>query len=319
VPAIPEDRPTRAVDSSTVLLDGPWQHRFVPANAARFHAAVAGPDDREAPLVVLLHGFPQMWWAWRHQMMPLAVAGYRVAAMDLRGIGASDKPPLGYDVPTLAADVAGLVRSLGADRAVVVGHGATGGTIAWAMPALQPGVTRAVAALGVPHPVQLHEDLARMLRPGPLRHLAFFQLPGLPERALAEGDRVDRVLREWSAPGWPDDATLATYRAAAQVPFAAHSAMEQLRWLVRSTPRADGRRYLQALADPITVPVLQAHGSADRCVPVGGARLTGPHAGLVTGGYRFEAVPRAGHFLPEEAPERVTELLLDWLRGVAPA
>jgi pimeloyl-ACP methyl ester carboxylesterase len=314
VPATPEDGPTGAVDSSAVLLDGPWQHRFVPANAARFHAAVAGPDDRDAPLVVLLHGFPQMWWAWRHQITPLADAGYRVAAMDLRGAGASDKPPQGYDVPTLAADVAGLVRSLGSDRAVVVGHGATGGTIAWAMPALQPGVTRAVAALSAPHPVHLHENLARTLRPGPLRHLAFFQLPALPERALMEGDRVERVLREWSAPGWPDDATLATYRAAARVPFAAHSAMEQLRWLVRSTPRADGRRYLQALADPITVPVLQVHGSADRCVPVGAARLPGQHAS-----YRFEVVPRAGHFLPEEAPARVTELLLDWLREVAPA
>jgi len=208
------------VDSSTVLVEGPWQHRFVPANAARFHVAVAGPDDRDAPLVVLLHGFPQHWWAWRHQLTALADAGYRVAAMDLRGTGASDKPPQGYDVPTLAADVAGLVRSLGSERAVVVGHG-TGGTVAWAMPALQPGVTRAVGALSCPHPVHLHANLARIARPGPARHLAFFQLPALPERALADGDRVARVLREWSAPGWPDDDTLATYRAAAQVPFAA--------------------------------------------------------------------------------------------------
>ena len=305
-------------DPSTVLVDGPWQHRFVPANAARFHVALAGPDDRDAPLVVLLHGFPQFWWAWRHQLTALAGTGYRVAAMDLRGTGASDKPPLGYDVPTLAADVAGLVRSLGADRAVVVGHG-TGGTVAWAMPALHPRVTRAVAAVSSPHPVRLHASVARTLRPGPLRHLAFFQLPALPERALAGGDRVVRVLREWSGPGWPDAATLGTYRSAARVPFAAHSAMEQLRWLVRSTPRADGRRYLQALETPVPVPVLQVHGAVDRCLPVGTARLTGAYARLVAGGYRFEVIPRAGHFLPEEAPERVSDLLIDWLRVVAPA
>ncbi|GAA2720355.1 alpha/beta fold hydrolase [Cellulomonas aerilata] len=317
MPATPDDRPTRAVDSSTVLVEGPWLHRFVPANAARFHVAVAGPDDRDAPLVVLLHGVPQHWWAWRHQLTALADAGYRVAAMDLRGSGASDKPPLGYDVPTLAADVAGLVRSLGADGAVVVGHG-TGATVAWAMPSLQPGVTRAVAAVSAPHPVHLHGSLTRTVRPGPLRHLAFFQLPGLPERALTAGDRVERVLREWSAPGWPDEETLATYRAGAQVPFAAHSQMEQLRWLVRSTPRADGRRYLQALDTPIRVPVLQLHGFADRCLPVGSAPLEGERTRLVPGGYRFEVVPRAGHFLPEEAPGRVTELLLGWLAEVAP-
>jgi pimeloyl-ACP methyl ester carboxylesterase len=305
-------------DPSTVLVDGPWQHRFVPANAARFHVALAGPDDRDAPLVVLLHGFPQFWWAWRHQLVALADAGYRVAAMDLRGTGASDKPPQGYDVPTLAADVAGLVRALGADRAVVVGHG-TGGTVAWAMPALQPAVTRAVAALAAPHPVRLHATLTRTARPGPVRHLAFFQLPGLPERALADGDRVDRVLREWGGPGWPDPDTRAVYRSAAGVPFAAHSQMEQLRWLVRSTPRADGRRYLAALDTPITVPVLQVHGAVDRCLPVATARLSGRQARLAAGGYRFEIVAGAGHFLPEEAPDRVGELLLEWVRGVSPA
>ncbi len=305
-------------DTSAVLVDGPWQHRFVPANAARFHVAIGGPDDRDAPLVVLLHGFPQYWYAWRHQLTALASAGYRVAAMDLRGSGASDKPPQGYDVPTLAADVAGLVRSLGSDRAVVVGHG-TGGAVAWAMPALHPGVTRAVGALSAPHPVRMHASVVRWLRPGPLRHLTFFQLPGLPERALMEGDRVDRVLREWGGPGWPDAQTLATYRAAAQVPFAAHSAMEQVRWMVRSTPRADGRRYLQALTEPVRVPVLQLHGSADGCLPVASASLTGEDRRLVAADYRFTVVPRAGHYLPEEAPERVTELLAGWLAEVAPA
>ena len=117
------------VDSATLLIDGPWEHRFVAANGARFHVALAGPDERDAPLVVLLHGVPEFWWAWRHQLPVLADAGYRVAAMDVRGTGGSDKPPVGYDVPTLAADVAGVIQSLGAADAVVVGTG-TGGEIA---------------------------------------------------------------------------------------------------------------------------------------------------------------------------------------------
>ena len=81
-------------DSSAVLVDGPWQHRFVSANGARFHVVEAGSDPA-APLVVLLHGFPEHWWAWRHQLPALAAAGYRAVAMDLRGAGASDKPPQG--------------------------------------------------------------------------------------------------------------------------------------------------------------------------------------------------------------------------------
>ena len=306
------------VDSSAVLLAGPWRHQFVPANAARFHVAIAGPDDRDAPLVVLLHGFPQFWWAWRHQIEALADAGYRVAAMDLRGTGASDKPPHGYDVPTLTRDVAGLIRSLGADRAIVVGHG-LGGTVAWSMPALQPGVTQAIAALSAPHPLHLHASPSRTLRPGTARHLAFFQLPYLPERALTHSDLVARVLREWGAPGWLDAETLGTYRAAARVPFAAHSAMEQMRWLVRSTPRLDGRRYLASMKAPVEVPTLQLHGEEDRCISA--AQAAGLRAEAAFGGpeHRFQIVGGAGHFLPEEAPVRVTAILRSWLAEVAPA
>src|ERR1017187_8675961 len=94
-------------DASSVLVEGPWEHRFVAANGARFHVAEMG----HGPLVVLLHGFPQFWWAWRDQLVALSQAGYRAAAIELRGIGASDTAPRGYDTLTLAADVARLVRS----------------------------------------------------------------------------------------------------------------------------------------------------------------------------------------------------------------
>ncbi|NMR18713.1 alpha/beta fold hydrolase [Cellulomonas fimi] len=305
------------VDSSAVLVPGPWRHQFVPANAARFHVAVAGPEDRDVPLVVLLHGFPQFWWAWRHQLEALGAAGYRVAAMDLRGTGASDKPPQGYDVPTLAQDVAGLVRSLGADRAVVVGHG-LGGGVAWSMPALQPGVTQAVGAVAAPHPLRFHAALRRSPRLTAVRRMAYFQLPSLPERALIRTDLSVRLLREWGASGWADAEAHATYRAAMRVPFAAHSAMEQVRWLVRSTPRADGRRYLSAMESPADVPTLQLHGTADRFIPARHARLRDSELELGGPQHRFELVPGAGHFPCEEAPARVTELLTDWLAEVAP-
>jgi len=306
------------VDAASLLLDGPWQHRFVAANGARFHLTACGPDDRDAPLVVLLHGVPQFWWAWRHQLPVLGEAGYRTVAMDLRGAGGSDKPPHGNDVPTLAADVAAVIRSLGADRAVVAGVG-TGGQVAWALAGRHPSVLRGVAALSAPHPLDTATSPRAVVRPGAVRRLGFVQLPSFPERALVRGDLARRLLAEWGGvPGWPDEEAAATYTRAVRVPFAAHSQMEQLRWLVRSVPRPDGRRYRLSLQGTVPLPVLQLHGGRDGLHPAAHAALSSDVARLVGPGYRFELLRDAGHYLPEQAPEQVTRALLDWLGEVAP-
>ncbi|MBO9568155.1 MAG: alpha/beta hydrolase [Cellulomonas iranensis] len=303
------------VDSASLLLDGPWEHRFVTANGARFHVALSGPQD--APLVLLLHGVPQLWWAWRHQLPVLAAAGYRVAAMDLRGTGCSDKPPQGYDVPTLAADAAGVVRSLGADDAVVVGAG-TGGDVAWATAAYHPDVVRAVAVLGAPHPLDALALPRTPPRPAATSLLAFAQLPSFPERAMTRGDLVDRMLAHWGGvAGRPDAEAVETYRRAARVPFAAHSQLEQVRWLVRSTPRPDGGRYRAVLRDARPVPVLQVHGRRDGLRPATSAALR-PGTAHVATTYRFELLRDAGHYLTDQAPELVGELLVDWLAQVDP-
>ncbi len=300
------------VDSATLLLDGPWEHRFVTANGARFHVTVAGHPD--APLVVLLHGVPQFWWAWRHQIPALAAGGYRVAAMDLRGTGSSDKPPQGYDVPTLASDVAGVVRSLGAGSAVVVGSG-SGGDVAWAVGAYHPDVVRALAVLAAPHPVDVTAGPTPPPSPRAAALLAFAQLPSFPERAMVQGDLVDRLLTHWGGvPGRPSPDVVDTYRRAVRVPFAAHSQLEQVRWLVRSTPRPDGRRYRAALRAARPVPVLQVHGLRDGLRPAAAAALrTTPH---VASPYRLEMLPGAGHYLTEQVPALVSDLLLDWLTEI---
>src|SRR3954451_1131617 len=136
--------------TEAVELAGPWQHRHVAANGARFHVAETGPAHGR--LVLMLHGFPELWWSWRHQLPALAEAGYRAVALDLRGYGASDKPPRGYDTITLAADVAGVIRALGETGATIVGHD-WGGWLAWSMPGLAPRETTAVAALSMAHPL----------------------------------------------------------------------------------------------------------------------------------------------------------------------
>lgn len=298
--------------SSVVMRPGPWQHRQVPANGQRFHVVVAGTGDGPGPLVVLLHDFPQLWWAWRHQLAALAEAGYRVAAVDLRGFGGSDKPPHGHDLPTLAADVAGVIGSLGEAGAVVVGHG-LGGLVAWSIPVLHPELASAVAVLGAPHPVSLLR-LRNGLSGRAIRLLTALQVPWFPERALRTGNLVEAIVRAGSAPDRElDQAEIDAYRQAIALPFAAHCTVEHLRWLVRSTPRVTGRRYLSDMTTPVRVPVLSIRGARDGFFP---ARAFDRDARSVQSPMRVHVIPGAGHFLPEEAPEEVTDQLLDYLAAL---
>ena len=296
-------------DESQTLIEGPWRHRFVAANGARFHVVEAEPAPGTGPLVLLLHGFPQFWWAWRAQLPALADAGYRVAAMDLRGYGASDKPPRGYDPATLCADVAGVIRSLGEPEAVVVGQD-WGGWLAWSMPGLQPAVTRAVAALSMAHPLTLRAAVAR---DGAQRRawtpVLGFQVPIRPERRLTSSGVAD-LLTAWSATR-PGPETVATYEEAMRVPFVAHSSLEYWRWAVRSLPRRDGRRFAKAVHDKVDVPVLHLHGDADPFILTATAEASHTRIG---GRLTWQIMPGAGHFLTDEAAGDVTEALLGWLK-----
>ena len=296
------------LDDSAAYVDGPWRHRVVNAAGARFHVAEIG----EGPLVLLLHGFPQFWWAWRHQLVHLAETGHRAVAVDLRGYGASDKTPRGYDLVGLAQDMAGLVRALGAADAVVVGHG-VGGLIGWTMTAYHPGTVRALAAVSAPHP----RRAARILfPPGPgVGHMLRAQLPILPEhRLLADGCvRVGELLDSWSGPGWPDQEAVERYRLAFSIPKVSHCSLEYHRWIFRSRWRLDGLRYNRRMRSPVRVPVLQLHGLRD---PVCPPRIALSGRPLVAAPYRWEQVEGAGHFPHEERPRLVNEALVGWMREI---
>jgi pimeloyl-ACP methyl ester carboxylesterase len=271
----------------------------------------------KGPLVLLLHGFPQFWWTWRAQLSFLAAAGFRAVAPDLRGYGASDKPPRGYDLPTLSADVAALVRALGERDAVVVGHD-WGGLLAWTMAALHPRTVRRLVVLSMAHPRRLR---AAMVHPGQrraMRHVLRFQLPRLPERMLtrADDDPVAELMRRWSGPGWVHTADFGEavdrYRSAARIPQAAYGAMEYYRWAGRSQLRPDGLRYARRMAAPVTAPTLQLHGELDPYILPSTAQGSDRY---VAGPYRWRTLPGIGHFPQEEAPAEVGEAIAGWAAG----
>jgi pimeloyl-ACP methyl ester carboxylesterase len=291
-----------------IRVPGPWRHRDVSANGARFHVAECG----EGPLVLLLHGFPTFWWTWRDYLPQLAGAGYRAVAMDLRGFGGSDRPPRGYDAMTLSADVVGVIRALGAESATAIGHG-WGGFLVWTTAVLHADAIRAGAVLSMPHPVRLREALLR--DPAQARAASYslgYQRPWLPERRLVAADAavIGGYLHDWSATAWPPPNVEAVYRSAIQIDNTAHCAIEYYRWAIRSIPRADGRRFISRMRADIVAPVLQIHGGAD---PVQLPSTANGSGAYVAGKYRSELIAGAGHFVHEERADIVAPLLLDWL------
>ena len=292
-----------------IWVPGPWEHQDVSANGTRFHTVSMG----EGPLVLLLHGFPMYWWTWRRALPALAANGYRAVAMDLRGYGGSDHTPHGYDPVTLAADAAGVVRSLGAQNAVIVGHG-WGGLIAWSAAVMRPDAVRAIVPVSMPHPNLLRRGITSDAQQRKLsKYVIGFQWPISPERGLVKHDAqaVADLLQRWSGtPHWPDDETRDMFRAAFQFGSTAHCALEYHRWAMRSIPRPDGRRFAKRMEFPIKQSVLQINGQADNSIL---PRISDGSEHFVRGPYERIDLPGVGHFPHEESPDRFTEVLMRWL------
>jgi pimeloyl-ACP methyl ester carboxylesterase len=305
-----------APDSSIVLLDGPWTHRTVRANGIALHVAELGTG----PLVLLVHGFPQFWWAWHRQMVDLADAGLRAVAVDLRGYGASDKPPRGYDSPTLAADIAALVTSLGESDAVIVGND-IGGSLAWTMGARHRRVVRSMVVLGAAHPLRMRESVrpgaSAAQRRASYYALRTFQIPRRPENLLSRPDSawVRELFERWSGPHWRTRpgyaADVDRFAEAMRIHPVSFCAAEHFRWVVRSQFRGDGRRYHASLRQPITAPVLHLHGGLDTCVLPDTAQGSGRY---VAGAYEWRVLDGVGHFPHGELPEVVSGELVRWAK-----
>lgn len=295
--------------SWNVLLDGPWTHRDVAANGGRFHIAELG----EGPLVLLVHGWPQFWWAWRHQLVALADAGFRAVAMDLRGVGGSDRTPRGYDPANLALDITGVIRSLGERDAALVGHD-SGGFLAWVAAVMRPSLVRRLAVVSAAHPRRLRRALLTDRRQIlAYQHVLGFQRPWAPERQLvaADAELVARHLTDWAAVPVLDEKSAANYRRAMQIPGTAHCSIEPYRWLMRSMARPDGFQFSRRMKRPVRVPTLHLHGALDPVLLTSTATGSSEY---VQAPYRWKLLNEVGHFPHEEDPVGFTAELVEWLR-----
>jgi len=286
------------------MPDFDLEHHTVSTNGIRLHVVQCGPAD--GPLVLLLHGFPEFWYAWRHQIQALAQAGYRVWAPDQRGYNLSDKPEAvrDYTVDKLALDVIGLIDAARRRTAAVVGHD-WGAAVAWHLAAHHAGIVRKVAVLNVPHP----RVMARALRKNGQQmrkswYMFFFQLPGLPELALRARCwwLVRQSLLRSSRPGTFSEADINEYVAAWEQPRAMHS---MLSWY-----RAAVRHAVDLLpTGRVKIPLHIIWGQKDAFLQT---ELAEQSLALCDAG-QLTYLP-ASHWVQHEEPEKVNQLLLEFLQ-----
>lgn len=258
--------------------------------------------------MVLLHGFPEFWYSWRHQIPALAGAGFHVVAPDMRGYALSDKPKgVGsYRWDALTRDVAGLIRAYGADRAVVVGHD-WGGGVAWLCAMRYPELVERLVVMNAPHPAVFRRALGTRRQLWKSRYMFFFQLPWLPEWAIRAWDfaLLRRVLRRDPVrPGVFSAADIDHYVAAAARSGALTGAINYYRAAFRP-----GGRGLWPARQRIDRPVLVIWGEGD---PYLGVELAEPGRWRAPQA-RVARLPEAGHWVQVEQPDQVNRLLLDFL------
>jgi pimeloyl-ACP methyl ester carboxylesterase len=291
------------MDGGASGVDPGVRHRFVEARGIRFHIAEAG----EGPLVVLLHGFPECWYSWRHQLPALAEAGYHAVAPDMRGYNLTDKPRGGYNIESLVDDVAALIAALGEERAHVVGHD-WGGIVAWQVAWRRPEVVRSLVTMNAPHPTAFAAFARRNPRQLLLSsYMLFFQIPGLPEWALTRRDAgaiASAFRRSAKRPEVFSAGDLEAYREAFLRPGAARSTINYYRQALRQ-----GRK---ALPDsPVTVPTLVLWGEDDPVLQFGMNERLGDFVNDLT----IRRISDCGHWTQQEQASVITSELIGWLQG----
>ena len=265
---------------------------FADSSGVRIHYATMG----KGPLVVMIHGFPDYWYSWRHQMEGLADR-FQVVAIDQRGYNLSDKPAgqANYDVKLLVGDVIAVIKHFKQDKAIIVGHD-WGGAVAWNVAIHVPQVVDKLVILNLPHLRGLSRELAN--NPEQQKNSAYarqFQQEGSEKALTAEG------LARWVT----DPAARAKYvEAFKRSDFAA-----MMNYYRQNYPREPYKEDTSPLRK-VQAPVLAIHGLADTALL---ASALNNNWEYVEGDYTLVTIPKAGHFVQQDAAELVTRTIRSWL------
>ncbi len=314
-------------------------HRFVHTNDIRMHVAEQG----EGPLVVLCHGFPELWYSYRHQLAALAAAGYHAVAPDLRGYGQTDAPQRvrEYSMLHLAGDMVGLLAALGESNCVVVGHD-EGSLVASALAVFRPDLIRGVALLSVPYIPRGDVDQLTAFTElnGPNNYQVLFQEPGVAETILGADTRASvRSVLIGASGAVPEVNTLGDvgdgvlFAGMDDAPLPDWLADEDIEYFTAEFERTGYRGGLNWYRNsvlnwemmaawhkaPLLPPSLYVSGDRDLV-------YNWPGISELVGNLRRFSMPnltkavvleRCGHWTQQERPREVNELLLEFLAGLA--
>jgi epoxide hydrolase 4 len=270
------------------------EHRYADSSGVKIHYAVLG----QGPLIVMIHGFPDFWYTWRHQMSALAATNYRTAAVDLRGYNLSDKPKGtdNYGMPHLIEDIAAVVKAEGRPSAIIVGHD-WGGAIAWNFAMARPELTELLIICNLPHPAGIAREIASNPQQKKNSEYAFnFQKPDAHKSLTVEG------LSRWVT----DAAAKPRYAEA----FGQSNFEAMLNYYKANYPKPDVAAPPAQVFPKVKAPVLMLHGLADQ------ALLPGALSGTwewVEKDLTIVTIPGAGHFVQQDAAQQVSETMVDWL------
>ena len=271
------------------------EHGYADSNGVKIHYAALG--DKKAPLIVMIHGFPDFWYSWRHQMEALS-KDYYVVAIDLRGYNLSDKPKgvENYDMRLLIGDVAAVIKHLGREKAIIAGHD-WGGAIAWTMATYMPQMVERLMICNLPHLRGLARELAN--NPQQQKNSQYardFQQPDAHKKLTAEG------LTFWVK----DPEVKQKYIEA----FKRSDFEAMLNYYKRNYPREP---YKEDTSPPVKIkmPVLMIHGLDDWALLAPALNNTWE---WLEKDLTLVTIPGAGHFVQQDAPEMVTRSMIMWLK-----